>query len=86
MGSKAAKEAIAQAVAADAGMPFARIDAMLDRGDRRHRFQRRTGGIKPARRLVDQRLMIVGAQPAIFIVADPVRKAVGVKTRHRDER
>ena len=58
---------------------------MVDRRDRRHRFQCRTRRIQPARRLVDQRLMVVGTQPAIFAVADPVRKAVRIKARHRDK-
>src|SRR3546814_8263483 len=66
-------------------MALARIDAMLDRRDRRHRFQRRSGRIEAARRLVDQRLVIVGAQPRIFAGADAVGKAVRVEARHRHE-
>src|SRR3546814_8959780 len=83
MGAEAAEKAVAEAIAADAGVALARIDAMLDRGDRRHRLQRRPGRIEAARRLVDQRLVIVGAQPRIFAGADAVGKAVRVEARHR---
>ena len=85
MRAEAAEEAAAEPVAADAGMTLAGVDAMFDRGNRRHRLQRRSRRIEPAGRLVDQRLVIVGAQPAIFRIADPVRKAVGIEARHRDK-
>ena len=85
VGAETTEETVAEAIAADAGVALARVHAMFDRGDRGHRLQRRSRRVEAAGRLVDQRLVIVGAQPAIFGIADPVRKAVRIERGHRNE-